>query len=207
MIDPVLFGFFILASIALVASPGPFVSLIIAETLKNGKAFGIAAIIGAFFAGLLFFIIYYMGASYLLDDISPFMFDLLRYGGIAMLLWMAWGMFSSKGEFEDTKGIRKDKSPMNAGIRGFLVCFINPKPILFFAVFFPQFIDKSLPVNPQILIMGIAFLLIAILSDLMWLAISLKAKSWIFQKGGHSLINKISGSVLSLGAVALLFLN
>ncbi|WND02266.1 LysE family translocator [Temperatibacter marinus] len=207
MIDPVLYSFFILASAALVASPGPTVSLIVAETLKNGKVYGFATITGAFFAGSFYFLLYYFGAAVFLEGMNPVYFDLMRYGGIVMLVWMAWKMFKASGTLEDTKGIRADKSPFSAALRGFFICISSPKSVIFFAAFFPQFINKGLPFQPQILLMGIGFLIVGVLSDLLWIFISLKAKDWIYRKGGHGLINKISGSVLSLGAVALLFIN
>lgn len=206
MIDPLLFGFFTLASAALVMSPGPFVSLIIAETLKNGRSYGVGAIIGAFFAGLFYFILYYLGAAALLTQLDGVYYTLLQYFGAAYLAWVAIGMLKSSGKIEDTTEITKDRTPKSAAMRGFIICVSSPKTILFFAAFFPQFINSSLPLEPQILIMGLAFLLIGVGSDLMWLAIASYSKAWIYKKGGHSLINKVSGVILLIGAGVILLI-
>lgn len=204
MIDPLLFSFFILSSFALVITPGPVVSLIIAETLKNGRSYGIGAMVGAFVAGVVYFAVYFLGAAALFKSMSDQAFDIMRYAGVALLLWTAFKMFRSSGKIDDTKGIRGENSPTSAAMRGLIVCLSSPKTVLFFAAFFPQFISNDYPLNPQLLLMGISFLLIGVISDLLWMTIALKAKNWIYQKGGHSLINRISGTILSVGAISLL---
>lgn len=208
-IDLSLFFIFMIASLAMVISPGPFVSLIIAETMRFGRAIGIAIIIGGFFAGIVFFTLYFFGAALFLDRLDPVYFDMLRYAGSLYLLWLAYGMINhkDKGEItEDDQSFQTLPSTGKAIARGFIICVANPKAIVFFAVFFPQFINKDLPYQPQILLMGVAFLIIGLLSDLFWMAVSLKSRGWIYKKGGQGLINKISGFILLIGAIALLFI-
>ena len=65
---------------------------------------------------------------------------------------------------------------------GMVVGATNPKTIVFFAAFLPQFIDDSKPATPQLLLLGVLFAVLAAASDSCWALASAKAKAWFGRK-------------------------
>src|SRR3546814_6662983 len=80
-------------------------------------------------------------------------FDWVRLAGAAYLIWQGWKMLRQKDSGDAGAG-----SPRPRGgflVQGCLVALSNPKTLLFFGAFFPQFIDPARDHGPQILIMGV----------------------------------------------------
>jgi threonine/homoserine/homoserine lactone efflux protein len=65
---------------------------------------------------------------------------------------------------------------------GFLVGATNPKSIVFFAAFLPQFIDPSAPAAPQLLVLGLVFGALAVTSDTCWALAASRARDWFARK-------------------------
>ena len=94
-------------------------------------------------------------------------FQWLRWIGAGYLLWMAWQAFNTPVVIED------DETPLKVSIIRMsqseaLVACTNPKLILIFYAFFPQFIDVTEIVSKQIMVMGITFLVIEIASIILY---------------------------------------
>ncbi len=208
MIDPILFFMFIGATIALVVSPGPIVSMIIAETLRYGPAHGYAIVLGALVSGIIFLTVYSLGAVSIFMNIPDHIFDYIRYGGVIFLIYLAIGMIrSDKPQDDEAISISDDKTPRKAFIHSFIISTYNPKTILFFAAFFPQFINRDMDILNQTIIMSVVFLIIAVISDCTWVLIANKARVWLVKKNLQQKIGRVSGTILLAGACVLLFIN
>ncbi|KAG8148652.1 LysE family translocator [Burkholderia catarinensis] len=71
-------------------------------------------------------------------------FQAIRWGGFVYLLWIAWKIWNSDGQLSERDVLNRGKRAASAHfVRGFLVAFSNPKVIVFFVAFLPQFIDAS----------------------------------------------------------------
>ena len=92
--------------------------------------------------------------------LSASAFHWLRVVGAGYLLWMAWQSLTAVVPTRFDLEARKTLWLMARSEA--LVAFTNPKLILIFSAFFPQFIDPVKPVIPQILVMGGTFILIEI---------------------------------------------
>jgi homoserine/homoserine lactone efflux protein len=90
-------------------------------------------------------------------------FDWLRLAGAAYLVWLGWKMIRSSGEGVEGEAPR----PPRGGfvMQGAIVALSNPKTLLFFGAFFPQFIDPGRDQGLQIAIMGVTAMLFAAISD------------------------------------------
>jgi threonine/homoserine/homoserine lactone efflux protein len=87
-------------------------------------------------------------------------FYMMRFAGAAYLLYMAWQTLSARVNFSSVDG---SQSSMWAMVKAeALIASTNPKLILIFTAFFPQFIQPSEPVAPQVAVMGGTFILIEI---------------------------------------------
>lgn len=205
MVDPLLFTGFLAATALLVLSPGPIVSMIIAETLGRSSRHGLAVALGAGLVLVLFQIIYIAGFSAVLMALPDWGFTAIRYGGVILLAHMAIQMLRSKGNV--SIGDAPDKTPAQAFRHAMLLSATNPKAILFFAAFYPQFISRDLPVTPQLIVMGFGFLIVAVGGDCTWVAASSYARTWLVKKGGARFVTRLAGGVLLCGALLLLLVN
>jgi threonine/homoserine/homoserine lactone efflux protein len=87
-------------------------------------------------------------------------FYMMRFAGAAYLLYMAWQTLSARVNFS---GVDGNQSSMWAMVKAeALIASTNPKLILIFTAFFPQFIQPAEPVAPQVAVMGGTFILIEI---------------------------------------------
>ncbi|NVJ99076.1 MAG: LysE family translocator [Alphaproteobacteria bacterium] len=205
-VDPFLFWLFVGAVTLLVLTPGPIVSLIIAETLNESPKHGFAVVAGAEVVGLIMLTIYLLGFSALIAYLSDDVLRLIRYAGAAYLGYLAFKSFRKQtGDAENT--IVVERSVGKAFRTAMGVAATNPKAILFFAAFFPQFISPDLPAMPQLITLSIVFALLAPALDCIWVLAATGARKILQQRGSTELIGRVSGTVLALGAVGLLFLN
>ncbi len=205
-IDPTLWLLFIAATVGFIFTPGPIVSLIVAESLRDVTKHGLAVVAGATLVSLIYLAINYFGFA-AVAELPPAVLTSIRYGGVLYLLYL-----STQAFLKPVHVAEADLPPVSAPLwvsfsKAAVICFTSPKTILFFAAFFPQFVNADLPAEPQILILSATFLIIAAILDMTWVFIASKAKKLLIQKNKLALANKIAGSVLAAGAVLLLLIN
>ena len=132
---------FVAACIALALLPGPVVTLVIANGLRHGTRAALINIAGAQ-AGLPIVIgIVAVGLTSLMATMG-YWFDWVRFAGAAYLVWLGIKLIRSPVE-----GVNADEPPPppRGGffLQGFLVLLSNPKVLVFFGAFIPQFMDMS----------------------------------------------------------------
>ena len=88
-------------------------------------------------------------------------------------------------------------------IKGLLVGASNPKALLFFTAFFPQFLDPARPQLPQFLILGATFVAFELMSLMTYASFAARVAPWLAQQGRARLFNRLSGSAF-MGAAVLL---
>ncbi len=208
MPDPIILSLFALATMTLVLTPGPIVSLIIAETLTFGPRHGFAVVLGTLIFGVVFLAIYVTGGATLFMMLPPWANDVIRYIGAVFLLYMAYQMLRKATDIaDDSLSKNLIANPKKAFKKALIVASTNPKGYLFFAAFFPQFLDFEAPLVPQMASLAIVFIIISGLSDCGWVFFASFARKWLHKKGGAKLIGRISGSFLAMGALILLVIN
>lgn len=153
MMDTGTLGLFVLAVLALFVSPGPNMAFVMSHGLAHGVRGGFAAAIGISAADLVHTLCAATGVTALVAAWPP-SFDVLRYAGALYLLWLAWQALRPAG----ARG-----KPAQAQPAGFarivrmalLNNLVNPKALLFFMVFLPQFVDPARGhVTLQLLVLG-----------------------------------------------------
>ncbi|WP_274426642.1 LysE family translocator [Chelativorans sp. YIM 93263] len=134
---------FLLTSLIVVASPGTGVLYTLAAGLSRGAR---ASVIAAF--GCTLGIIPHMAAAITglaaLLHTSAVAFQILKYLGVAYLLYMAWMTLKEHGALK----VDKEMAPRTAGkviLAGILVNILNPKLSIFFFAFLPQFVSAGEP--------------------------------------------------------------
>lgn len=193
-----LFAAYFAACAVIIIVPGPTVTLIIANSLKHGSRAGLLNVAGTQ-AGLAIMIaIVGIGLSSVIATLGHW-FDWLRLAGAAYLIWLGWKMFRSAGNAED--GAAPARAPRGGFfLQGVLVALSNPKTLLFFGAFFPQFLDPARDHATQIAIMGLTAMLFAALSDSAYALLSGRAGRFLSQNRVR-LLSRFSGGCLIGGGV------
>ena len=137
---------FLLAVAVLLAAPGPNMAFVMSHGVAHGPRAGLAAAFGIFGADLALTLASAMGVTAMVAGWPP-SFDLIRYGGAAYLAWLAAGALRAPAPTAAGGNPGLDASHVfRAALFGSL---LNPKALLFFMLFLPQFADAQRGSVPQ----------------------------------------------------------
>jgi threonine/homoserine/homoserine lactone efflux protein len=141
-LDPPALGLYVAASLALIATPGQDMMYVISRSLAQGRAAGLASAAGVCLGILVHTALAALGVGALLGA-SPALFLVLRLGGAAYLAWLGLRMLLVLSRAA-LPGRSAERAPLASLVRqGMLSNVMNPKIILFFVAFLPQFVDPA----------------------------------------------------------------
>ena len=154
---------FLLASLVLAATPGPGVVYIVARTLAQGRAAGLASVAGVAMGNLCNALGASLGLAALFA-LSSVAFTVVKWAGAAYLVYL--GLKSLRRSAEAALPGGFEAPHLKRIFRdGFFVALLNPKTALFFAAFLPQFIDRATSTAVQGAALGAVFVLVAVVTD------------------------------------------
>ncbi len=171
MPDLATLGVFALAAAALVAIPGPNHIFIATQSLGGGARVGVASALGVETGTLVHIMAAAVGLSALVAS-SATAFAVIRWLGVAYLLWLAWRALqapASSADIPAPRAARTDPDLRRAYVEGVAVNLLNPKVALFFLAFLPQFVDPGAG-SPavQVLVLGAVLTTLGMASNLAW---------------------------------------
>ena len=149
-----LFSAFLVITLILFLAPGPIVTLVVTTGGRSGSRAALLTVAGASTGNALLVVCIAFGLSWVLKTSSE-IFDYLRLIGAAYLIWLGVQAWRHAGATAETAPPRGHVYAW----RGFVVAITNPKSIAFFTAFLPQFIDSSLSVEHQMLVMCVVSVL------------------------------------------------
>ncbi|PCJ23560.1 MAG: lysine transporter LysE [SAR86 cluster bacterium] len=194
---------FSLISIAFIAMPGPNVLIVVSTSLQAGKTRGLQTVAGTSCAMVLQLVIAAVGTSWLLTTVTEGLFW-LKWCGVIYLFYLG---FSALRKFYRHQSIVK---PSAAGSfsRGFWVSLTNPKTILFFSAFLPQFVSTDSSYMQQVAILSLCFWLIAAFIDCSYAVLAARVK-WLLESRQieNQKLNRLQNgfsAILYIGAGSLL---
>ena len=196
-----LYAAYVAASIVIIIVPGPTVTLIIASSMRHGARAGLANVAGTQLGIALMILVAGVGLTTVIEAMGHW-FELLRLLGAAYLIWMGWQMLRSSGRLEP--GAMPARPRGGFFLQGFLVAISNPKTLVFFGAFFPQFIDPAGDHATQIALMGATALVFAAASDSAYALIAGRAGRLLSARRVR-LLSRISGGFLIGGGLWLAF--
>ena len=167
MPDPTLWGLFVVASVALLLTPGPAVLYIVARSVKQGRAAGLVSVLGIHLGTAVHIAAAAVGLSALIVS-SAFAFAIVKYLGAAYLIWIGIRTFMAEDPHPEAPAAPAE--PLRRVFRdGFVVNLFNPKTAIFFLAFLPQFLDPARgALQAQILVLGLTFMGLGVMSDAMY---------------------------------------
>lgn len=148
---------FLIATSLFAALPGPAVLYTAAQTIARGRRAGFLTVLGIHTGCYVHVLAATLGLSALFAAV-PTAYLVLRLGGAAYLVWIGMGLMLKKAEGKAgaVQAAGAPKSVRRAFLDSVVVEILNPKVVLFFVAFLPQFVDPNaaLPVWLQFLILG-----------------------------------------------------
>ena len=160
--SPELYLAYLLACIVIIIVPGPTVTLIIANSLAHGVRAGLLNVAGTQVGIALMIALVGLGLASLIEALG-WWWELVRLAGAAYLIWLGIKLFRSSGALGEARGMSAPRGGFF--LQGLLVAVSNPKTLVFFGAFLPQFIDPARDYLQQLLIMGVTAIVVAAISD------------------------------------------
>ncbi len=191
-----LFTAFIAITAVLVATPGPIVTLVISTGVTKGVRAALTTVVGTTLGNALLLAVIAAALNWVVAH-AGLLFEALRWTGAAYLVWLgvqAWRHAGDSGRAP----VETDRARL---ARGVLVAISNPKTIVFFTAFLPQFIDPKLPPGPQLAAMCVSAVVLAGVMDSTWAVAAGLGRAWFMKPARAKLMDRLSGSVLIGGGI------
>lgn len=196
---------FLGVAIFLTLMPGPDILFVIAQSISQNKKAGIATALGLCTGLMVHITAATLGISAMVYQ-SSLAFSIVKYVGAAYLLFLAWQSFKEK-ESVLIDGSQKTLNYKSLYKKGILMNILNPKVSLFFLALLPQFVvSTGSPVSVQMLILGIIFMVQALVIFIIVSTFSDKIRYVLLRKPAIAKrVNIIKGSLLGFIGVQIAF--
>ena len=172
---------FTAASLLLAMTPGPDMTLSISRALSQGRGAALYVVLGTSLGIVVHTFLVAFGISALITA-SPTAFMILKTGGAAYLLWLAVQAIRY-GSSLTVKAADSPRGTTLANIStGFWVNLLNPKVIIFFMTFLPQFISAGDPnITGKLIFLGLFFIIVGIPVNVIVILAADKLSNWLQQ--------------------------
>jgi threonine/homoserine/homoserine lactone efflux protein len=192
---------FALTALVIEITPGPNMTYLAALSLSGGMRTGFAAVAGIAIGLLTYGIIAALGLAAVIDN-SPLLYGLLRWGGVAYLLWLAWETWSSEREISPDATDGPDGEPWIAFRRGLITNLLNPKAAVFYVAVLPEFIRPGAgSVMSQTLALSVVYVTIATAIHAGIVALAGSLQSMVAASNSRRMIRRLLALALVIIAV------
>src|ERR1700748_1362141 len=184
---------FVAACIALALLPGPMVTLVIANGLRHGTRAALINIAGAQLGLAIVIGVVAIGLTSLMATMG-YWFDWVRFAGAAYLVWLGIKLIRNPVEGIDDG---QPPAPPRGGffLQGLLVLLSNPKVLVFFGAFIPQFMDMNRDHVSQVALLGVTFMVIGAMTDGIDALLSGRSRL-VFSSRRSGLLSGLSGGFM-----------
>lgn len=193
---------FITITLFVSASPGP----VMLSAMANGGLYGVRhaawGMAGATTGNLLLIALSFVGMALILKN-SPMLFRALQWTGAAYLVWLGVKMYRQPIANDDMPSRAVRIKPSMLFLKSVGVAISNPKGLIYFGAFFPQFISLENALLNQLLLMVGAFIVI----DTIWMLIYAQSGSfvvhWLRSPRQRRGFNRVAGSALVVAGIVM----
>ncbi|ASY57196.1 LysE family translocator [Sinorhizobium sp. CCBAU 05631] len=188
---------FVAASAVLLAIPGPTILLVISYAISRGRKAAGATVAGVALGDFTAMTASMLGLGALLAA-SATIFTILKWIGAAYLVWLGIKLWKtplgvSGGNDGEAPATQR---PLRVFLHAYAVTALNPKSIIFFVAFLPQFLDLSRPLLAQMAIFEATFLALAAANAMLYGFLASAAGGAIRKPSVRRVVNRTGGSLL-----------
>lgn len=195
---------FIIMTLFVVMSPGIDTALITKRTIADGRIAGFQMAFGITVGSLVHTVAATLGLSALLLQ-SALAFTILKLIGAIYLIYLGIKAFLQKKDLLQNPEQLNEVKHKSAFQEGLLSNILNPKVIIFFLTFLPQFVTNSNNVMGQFILMGCTYALLSIIWFVMYVICLYYIREWLLSPKIQNWMEKATGLVLVGFGIKLLF--
>ena len=191
---------FVAASAVLLVIPGPTILLVVSYALGRGWKVAAPVAIGVALGDLTAMTLSMLGVGALLAS-SAALFTAVKWVGAGYLVWLGVKLWRAGAALE----AEARTEPVAAGrmlAHAWLVTTLNPKSIVFFVAFLPQFLDPGRPFWPQMAIFEATFVILAFANAFGYALLAARARRLARNPRAIRLVNRAGGTALIAAGVA-----
>jgi threonine/homoserine/homoserine lactone efflux protein len=187
---------YVVACFVIAIVPGPTVTIIVANSLAYGTRAGMLNVAGTQAGLAIMMATVVVGLSTVIAVMGVW-FDWIRLAGAAYLVWLGWKLLRSP----DDLGQARAAAPRGGFfLQGLLVILSNPKGLLWFGAFIPQFVDPTGAYVGQIVLLGVTAMAVALVSDGAYAILTGRAGA-LLSRSRVRLVSRVSGAFLVGGGI------
>jgi threonine/homoserine/homoserine lactone efflux protein len=190
---------FVAASAILLAIPGPTILLVISYALSHGRKVATATVAGVALGDFTAMTASMLGLGALLAT-SATLFTMLKWAGAAYLIYLGIKLWRAPVADRAAAAIDDAEAPATRPFRVLLhtyaVTALNPKSIVFFVAFLPQFLDLTKPLFFQMAVFEVTFLVLATLNAALYGLLASMARNTIRKPKVQRIVNRTGGSLM-----------
>jgi threonine/homoserine/homoserine lactone efflux protein len=196
---------FLVASFVFIQVPGPSLLFMLGRALTVSRREALLSVLGNATGLLTQAVLVGIGLGALVAA-SASAFMIMKLVGAAYVVWLGAQAIRHRGEARLAllSGQRSGERVRAAVLTGFAVGVTNPKTVLFFVAFLPQFASPSAPAAPQIALLGLVFAAMELLSDSVWAPLAGRARQWFARKPRRLDTLGATGGLMMIGLGATL---
>lgn len=184
---------FTVAAFVVVIVPGVTVSSIVSTALARGAVAAFLMEAGAQLGRFSMVVIVAMA----LEAVTGLMttaFDIVKYAGAAYLAWLGIG-YILKPQGVSVRAAGTATAPWRQVLSGFIVLWSNPKALIFFGAFLPQFVDPRFAAWPQVIVLGLIEMGAGLITDGGYILLAAGARSRL-EGQGMIMLSRVAGVIL-----------
>ena len=190
---------FSLASVVLIAVPGPSVLFVIGRSLALGWKGGVLTVLGNATGQLVQVAAVALGLGMVVAQ-SVILFSVVKFAGAAYLVYLGIQAIRHRHSRIEAENQPAHSTPWRLVGEGAVVGATNPKSVVFFVAVLPQFVDYASGAIPfQLGLLGSVFLVIALVSDSMWAIAAGTARQWFARSPRRVSAVEATGGALMIG--------
>jgi threonine/homoserine/homoserine lactone efflux protein len=193
---------FLVASILFIQVPGPSLLFTIGRALTVGRREALLSVAGNGIGLMVQVVLIAVGLAAVVTA-SASAYAVVKVVGASYVIWLGIQAFRHRRDARAALGappVVDRRGALRALRTGFIVGVTNPKTLVFFVAFLPQFVDAGAGhIGLQMIVLGVAFGVMAICSDSIWALLASKARDWFARKPTR--LDKLgaSGGVMMVG--------
>lgn len=189
-------------ALAVVAgAPGPSVATLVARVLTHGYR-NVLPFVAALWLGEAIWLAFAVGGLVAIAQTFHLLFVVIKYVGVAYLLYLAWHMWFAPAEVPD-EAVPRAQSPVRMFLAGITVTLGNPKVMMFYMALLPTIIDLQQVTLTAWAELTTTLVLVLMATDLSWVALATRARAWLRTARAVRIGNRAGAAVMA-GAAGLI---
>jgi len=191
---------FLVASLLFIQVPGPSLLFTLGRALTVSRREALISVLGNGLGLVVQVVLVAVGLGAVVAA-SATAYTVVKVVGAAYIVWLGLKAIRHRGDARRAlvEGTRVPTRRGQALTTGLVVGLTNPKTIVFFVAFLPQFTSEAGPAGAQIALLGAVFAVLAVLSDSTWAVLAGAAKQWFASKPARLDALGAAGGTMMIG--------